>query len=69
VEGAELVGPQGVGLKVVRMWQPKPLVPGAQRRLVVEAEATAAQARGTFLLTLEEAGGPRILTVRGVTFP
>lgn len=69
VEGAELVSTQGVRLKVVRVWQPEPLVPGSPRRLVVEAEATVEQARGTFVLTLGEAGGARPLTVRGVTFP
>jgi uncharacterized protein (TIGR02268 family) len=69
VEGAELVSPQGKRLKVVRVWQPEPLVPGAHHPLVVEAEATAEQARGTFILTLDEAGGAPPLTVRDVTFP
>jgi hypothetical protein len=35
----------------------------------VVAEATVEQARGTFLLKLGESGGPRTLTVRGITFP
>ena len=69
VAGAELVSAEGVRLRVVRVWQPEPLVLGAQRRLVVEAEATMEQSRGTFLLKLGEAGGARTLTVRGVTFP
>lgn len=69
VEGAELVSPQGVRLKVVRVWQPKPFEPGAWRRLVVEAEATAKQARGTFVLTLGGEVGAPPLTVDAVTFP
>ncbi|MCY1075831.1 DUF2381 family protein [Archangium lansingense] len=69
VEGAELVSTEGVRLRVVRVWQRKSLVPGARHQLVVEAEATVEQARGTFLLKLGEAGGARTLTVRDVTFP
>jgi uncharacterized protein (TIGR02268 family) len=69
LQGAELVSTQGVRLQVVRVWQPKPIEPGAQRPLVVEAKATVEQARGTFLLKLGETGGPRTLTVRGITFP
>jgi uncharacterized protein (TIGR02268 family) len=69
VEGTALVSTDGVRLRVVRVIQPKPLEPGAQRWLVVVAEATVEQARGTFLLKLGESGGPRTLTVRGITFP
>lgn len=68
-EGAQLVGPEGVRPRVLHVWQPGPLAPQAQDRVVVEAEATSEQARGTFLLELSEAGGTRILTVRGVNFP
>jgi hypothetical protein len=69
VEGAELVSTQGVRLRVVRVWQPQPIEPGQLAQLVVEAEATVEQLQGTFLLKLGEAGGPRTLTVRGVSFP
>jgi len=69
VEGTALVSTEGARLRVVRVIQPKPLEPGAQRWLVVVAEATVEQARGTFLLKLGESGGPRTLTVRGITFP
>ena len=69
VAGAELVSTEGTRLRVVRVWQSEPLVLGVQRLLVVEAEATMEQSRGTFLLKLDEAGGARTLTVRGVTFP
>ncbi|MFY0563657.1 DUF2381 family protein [Archangium lansingense] len=66
---AELVNEQGVRLKVVRVWQPEPLVAGTRRLLVVEAEATVEQARGSFRLELGEAEGARTFTVRGVSFP
>jgi uncharacterized protein (TIGR02268 family) len=69
VEGTTLVSVEGVRLRVVRLWQPEPFVPGASRRLVVVAEATVEQTRGTFLLKLGEANGPRTLTLRGLTFP
>ena len=69
VEGATLVSTEGVRLRVVRVKQPKPIAPGETERLVVVAEATVEQARGTFLLELGEAGGARTVTVRGVSFP
>jgi uncharacterized protein (TIGR02268 family) len=68
-EGAELVSTQGVRLRVVRVWQSDPLVPGKQARLVVEVAAPVEQLQGTFLLKLHDTGGARTLTVRGVTFP
>jgi hypothetical protein len=69
VEGTALVSTEGERLRVVRVIQSEPLTPGAQRWLVVVAEATVEQAKGTFLLKLGETGGPRTLTVRGITFP
>ncbi|WP_052518283.1 DUF2381 family protein [Archangium violaceum] len=70
MEGAELVSVDGVRLRVTRVWQSEPLLPGGQARLGVEAEAPEeAQLRGTFFLKLHEAGGARTFTVRGVTFP
>ncbi|QRK12199.1 DUF2381 family protein [Archangium violaceum] len=68
-EGARLVGPEGVRPRVLRVWQPGPLSPQAQDRVVVEAEATSEQARGPFLLEVSAADGTGILTVRGVNFP
>jgi uncharacterized protein (TIGR02268 family) len=68
-EGVALVSTEGARLRVVRVIQPEPLTPGARRRLVVVAEATVEQARGTFLLKLVERDGSRTLTVRGITFP
>ncbi|HEX5752205.1 MAG TPA: DUF2381 family protein [Archangium sp.] len=68
-EGAELVSAEGVRLRVTRVWQSGPLLPGGQARLVVEAEAPVESVQGTFLLKLGEAGGARTFTVRGVRFP
>ena len=67
---AELVGPGRRALRVLRAWQRGPI--GAdtkEKRVWVEAEATAAEARGTFTLKMWEAQGPRGITVTGVRFP
>ena len=56
-------------MRVVRVRPSEPIAPGAQRQLVVVAEATVEQSRGTFLLRLGEADGVRTITVRGITFP
>ncbi len=70
LEGTDLVSPEGVRLRIRRVRQGSPIEPGQQSQLVVEAEGTEEQVRGTFLLKLREAGGgPRTLTVRGITFP
>ncbi|WNG56599.1 DUF2381 family protein [Archangium gephyra] len=69
VEGVEWVSADGTRLRVLRVWQPLPLTPGGTRQIVVEAEATTKQMEETFVLKLGEAGGPRTLIVRGVTFP
>jgi hypothetical protein len=37
--------------------------------VIVEAAATASEARGRYTLRLWEAGGGRSITVEGVTFP
>ncbi|QRN94903.1 DUF2381 family protein [Archangium violaceum] len=69
-EGVVLVGKGGARLRVLRVWQPEPILPGKKRGLVVvEAEATEEQARGAYVLRLGEASGPRTVTLRGVTFP
>ncbi|MFY0565063.1 DUF2381 family protein [Archangium lansingense] len=68
-EGAELVSKEGVRLRVGRVWQPKTIAPGAQRRLAVEAEAPVEQTQGTFILELSGPGGTHSLTVSEVTFP
>lgn len=69
VEGVEWVSAEGTRLRVLRVWQPQPLTQGDTRQIVVEAEALTEQVQGTFVLKLGEAGGPRTLIVRGVTFP
>jgi len=68
-EGAELVGPRGERLRVLRVWQPTPALPGENARVIVEAEGREADTRGTYVLRLHEAGGPRTVTLRGVSFP
>ncbi|QRK09398.1 DUF2381 family protein [Archangium violaceum] len=69
VEWAELVDPKGSRPRVLRVWPFEPIAPGKTLQLVVEAEATEEQARGTFILKLWEANGPRTITLRGVAFP
>jgi uncharacterized protein (TIGR02268 family) len=69
LEEAELMNMEGTRLHVLRVWPSRPISPGDSRQLVVEAKATKAQSRGTFLLGLKEAGGANTVTVRGVTFP
>ena len=66
---AELVGAKGARPRVLRVWPPEPLAPGEIRRVVVEAQAPGTDTRGAFVLRLAEAGGPRTVTLRGVTFP
>jgi uncharacterized protein (TIGR02268 family) len=70
-EGATLTleGKRGVSLKVLPLWQDAPIPPGESERVVVEAEATAEEARGTFTLKVWEEGGTRTVTLGGVTFP
>jgi uncharacterized protein (TIGR02268 family) len=68
--GAVLEGPQGVELKALGVWPLEPILPGKKHRVVVEVEATEAQARGTFTLKLwSQEGGSRGEFFDGVTFP
>ncbi len=68
-EGAELVGPRGERLRVLRVWQPEPVAPGHRRRVIVEAGGLGADTQGPYVLRLHEAGGARTVTLRGVSFP
>jgi uncharacterized protein (TIGR02268 family) len=68
-KGARLASKGGKQLHVLHVWPLDPLPPGALRHVFVEAEATEEEARGTYVLQLPEASGPRTLTLRGVTFP
>jgi uncharacterized protein (TIGR02268 family) len=68
-KGARLAGKGGKPLHVLRVWPLEPLPPGARLHVFVEAEATEEEARGTYVLQLAEASGPRTLTLRGVLFP
>jgi uncharacterized protein (TIGR02268 family) len=68
-EGAELVGPRGERLRVLRVWQPTPVLSGHFGLVIVEAEGLGADTQGPYVLRLHEAGGPRTVTLRGVSFP
>jgi uncharacterized protein (TIGR02268 family) len=67
--GAKLVGPGRRRLSVVRLWQEPPSSASDVSWIVVEAEATEAQAQGSFTLTVWEAEGGRSISLAGVTFP
>jgi uncharacterized protein (TIGR02268 family) len=70
VARAELVGPGRRPLRVYPPWQAEPLGPGAKdMRVVIEADATETETRGSFTLKLWDAEGTRSLIVTGVTFP
>ncbi|WP_224360770.1 DUF2381 family protein [Hyalangium versicolor] len=67
---AELVGPGRRPLRVYPPWQAEPLSYDVKdRRVVIEADATEAESRGSFTLKLWDAGGTRSIIVTGVTFP
>ena len=68
--GATLVGARGEERTGLTVWPLKPIPPGEQRRVVVEMDATAREAQGTFTLKLwaEEAGAGS-LSLDGMTFP
>jgi uncharacterized protein (TIGR02268 family) len=67
---AELVGPGRRTLRVKPPWQPEPISSTAKNALVViEAEATEAEIRGTFTLKVWDADGTRSIVITGVTFP
>lgn len=69
-EGATLKARSGEELKVLRVWQATPILPGGPGgRVIVEAEAPAAAVQGPFSLKLWEADGPRSITLGNVTFP
>ncbi|MCY1081931.1 DUF2381 family protein [Archangium lansingense] len=70
--GAVLRGPKGEVLKPLPLWQPEP-IPGTEApnwvSVVVEVPATAAEARGTYTLTLWDAERQRTVSLGNVTFP
>jgi uncharacterized protein (TIGR02268 family) len=69
VEGAELVGKKGTRPRRLEVLPVAPLLPGEIVRVMLVAEATKQEVQGPFVLKLGEAGGPRTVTLRGVTFP
>jgi hypothetical protein len=63
-------------LKPLPLWQPEPILSGqlgdgieVEGSVVVEVLATAADARGTYTLTLWDAERQRTVTLGNVTFP
>jgi uncharacterized protein (TIGR02268 family) len=67
---AELLGPGRRTLRVYPPWQREPFRRGVEdRRVVIEADATEEEARGSFTLKLWDAEGTRSVIVSGVTFP
>lgn len=65
-----LQGRKGVELKVVTLWSPESIAPGALGGSVsVEADATPDVAAGTFTLKLWDASGTRTVTISGLQFP
>jgi uncharacterized protein (TIGR02268 family) len=68
--GAELVGPGGRTLRVSPPWHAEPIgFESKDSRVVIEAEATEAETRGSFTLKLWDADGTRSIVLTGVTFP
>lgn len=67
---AELVGPGRRALRVTPPWQREPLRGEVRdRRVVIEAEATEAETRGSFTLKVWDEDGTRSVIVSEVTFP
>jgi uncharacterized protein (TIGR02268 family) len=66
--GAMLRGAKGEGLTSLPEGAPVSILPGEPARVMVEFEATAAQARGDYTLTLWDADG-RSVILENVTFP
>jgi hypothetical protein len=64
--GAELVVPGRRTLREPRLWQE---ASSGQLRVVVEAEATEAEAQGSFTLKVRSEDATRSLSLTGVTFP
>lgn len=68
--GATLTSTTGEALRVLPVWQQEPITSDSRNpRVVVEAEASENEARGSFILKLWEAGGKRTITLSNVTFP
>jgi uncharacterized protein (TIGR02268 family) len=67
---AELVRPGRRALRVTPPWQREPLRGEVRdRRVVIEAEATEAETRGSFTLKVWDEDGTRSVIVSEVTFP
>ncbi|WP_367303490.1 DUF2381 family protein [Corallococcus exiguus] len=68
-KGVTLRGKAGAELKVLRLWQQRPIPIGEFGLVVVEADAPTKGSQGPFSLKLWEEDGPRMITLGNVTFP
>ncbi|MCY1045081.1 DUF2381 family protein [Corallococcus sp. bb12-1] len=68
-KGAVIRGRNGEELKVLRVWQQGPILPGSNDRIIVEAKAPSGSNPGPFALKLWEEDGPRSLTISKLMFP
>lgn len=60
----------GQRVKTLRLWPPEPVhLRATAHALVVEAELTEGEARGTYTLQLWDTNGRRLVELGGVTFP
>jgi uncharacterized protein (TIGR02268 family) len=67
---AELVGPGRRMMRAHPLWQPEPLSADAKdNRVVIEADATEEESRGSFTLKVWSEDGTRSIIVSGITFP
>jgi uncharacterized protein (TIGR02268 family) len=67
---AVVTNEKGVELKALPVWQSGPVAPGgSEQRIVVHAEALAAQAQGLYTLKLWEPSTSRTVILTGVSFP
>jgi uncharacterized protein (TIGR02268 family) len=66
---ATLENPAGAASKVLSVWPEAPIPPRERGRIVMEAEASSEETRGTFTLTLQDVGGGPALILGNITFP
>ena len=70
VARAELVSQGGARLRVLRVLQPEPLLPGRMwQRLAIEADWEGELPPGPYMLELWDADGQRRVALLGMTFP
>ncbi|MDC0712662.1 DUF2381 family protein [Stigmatella sp. ncwal1] len=62
-------GKNGMGLRVLTVWQPRPIENSAEDSILVVEVKAPDDLQGSYTLKLWEAGGARTVTLHGVTFP